>query len=85
VQSTSGVAANSLTLTITLDSILTINQVTVTPNTGADPASCNAPAPGLGSTNIITCNIASLGGLKAANPPTLMKVTVFFTAPTRPA
>ncbi len=83
MQDTTGVAVSNLVLTMTIDNILTINQVTVTasPTSAADPASCNAPAPGLGNTNVVTCNIASLGGPKSANPPTKMVVTVFFTAP----
>ena len=81
VQNTSGVAANNVVLTITISNVVTINNVIAVPAGGANPASCNAPSPGLAGTTVVTCNIAVLGGAKAANPPTNMVVTLFYTAP----
>ncbi|HEY2393933.1 MAG TPA: fibronectin type III domain-containing protein [Candidatus Angelobacter sp.] len=75
--------ATDVEFTITIDSGLTINSVTVTPSTGPNAASCNAPQPGLVNTNVITCNIAALGGPKASNPTTSLQVVVGITAPAR--
>jgi hypothetical protein len=75
--------ATDVEFTITIDSGLTINSITVTPSTGSNPAQCNAPQPGLVNTNIITCNIAALGGAKATNPTVTMQVVVGVTAPPR--
>jgi len=81
VQNTTGVQANNLLLALNIDSLLTITGVTATPNSGNNPVTCNAPVPGLINTNLVICSIASLGGPKAANPVTVMKVTVNITAP----
>ncbi|HEU4414312.1 MAG TPA: fibronectin type III domain-containing protein [Candidatus Angelobacter sp.] len=81
VQNTTGVQANNLLLTLNIDSLLTITSVTTTPNSGPNPVTCNPPVPGLINTNLVICSIASLGGPKAANPVTQMKVTVNVTAP----
>jgi hypothetical protein len=75
--------ATDVEFTITIDSGLTINSVSVTPSTGPNAASCNAPQPGLVNTNVITCNIAALGGPKATNPTTSLQVVVGITAPAR--
>ncbi|HZU30039.1 MAG TPA: hypothetical protein VFB79_02920, partial [Candidatus Angelobacter sp.] len=75
--------ATDVVFTITIDSGLTINTVAVTPTTGANAAVCNAPQPGLVNTNIITCNIAALGGAKSTNPTVTMQVIVGVTAPNR--
>jgi hypothetical protein len=75
--------ATDVEFTITIDSGLTINSVTVTPSTGPNAASCNAPQPGLVNTKVITCNIAALGGAKATNPTTTLQVVVGITAPAR--
>ena len=75
--------ATDVNFTITIDTGLTINSVTASPNTGSNVASCNAPQPGLGNTNVITCNIAALGGAKATNPTTTLQVIVGVTAPNR--
>jgi uncharacterized repeat protein (TIGR01451 family) len=82
VGNNSSTAANNVVFTITIDSILTINSVTVTPSDGANPASCGAPAPGLGG-NIILCTIASLGGPPVNGVAAVQKmiVTVGITAP----
>ena len=82
VGNNSSTAANNVVFTITIDSILTINSVTVTPSDGANPASCGAPAPGLGG-NIIVCTIASLGGPPVNGVAAVQKmiVTVGITAP----
>jgi hypothetical protein len=69
--------------TITIDSGLTITSITPTPSTGSNAATCNPPIPGLVNTNVITCNIAALGGPKASNPTTSLKVVVGVTAPNR--
>lgn len=76
------VAANNVVFTITIDPLLTVNSVSVTPNTGTDPASCAPPAPGLGG-NQIVCTIASLGGPTVNNvtPVQSMRITVFYTSP----
>ena len=84
VQNTTGVQANNLLLTLNIDSVLTITGVTATPNSGSNPVTCNAPVPGLINTNLVICSIASLGGPKAANPVTVMRVTVNITAPNQP-
>jgi len=81
VQNTTGVAANNVVLALNIDSLLTITSVTVFPSTGSDPVTCNAPVPGLINTNLVLCSIPSLGGPKASNPVTVMKVTVNITAP----
>ena len=75
--------ATDVNFTITIDTGLTLNSVTASPNTGSNVASCNAPQPGLGNTNVITCNIAALGGAKATNPTTTLQVIVGVTAPNR--
>lgn len=75
--------ATDVEFTITVDSGLTINTVTVTPSTGSNPATCNAPQPGLVNTNVITCNIAALGGAKNTNPTTTLQVVIGVTAPNR--
>ena len=74
VQNTTGVQANNLLLALNIDSVLTITGVTATPNSGSNPVTCNAPVPGLINTNLVICSIASLGGPKAGNPVTVMKV-----------
>jgi hypothetical protein len=81
VQNTTGVQANNLLLALNIDSVLTITGVTASPNTGSNPVTCNPPVPGLINTNLVICSIASLGGPKAANPVTVMKVTVNILAP----
>ncbi len=75
-------AANNVVFTITIDPLLSINNVVVTPGGGTNPASCAAPAPGLGG-NKIVCTIASLGGPTVNNvtPVQSMKITVFYSAP----
>ncbi|MGC2695473.1 MAG: fibronectin type III domain-containing protein [Candidatus Angelobacter sp.] len=69
-------SANNVVFTITIDPLLTINSVTVTPSSGPDPASCAPPAPGLGG-NKVVCTIATLSG------PTVgtINITVLYTAP----
>ena len=75
-------AAANVVFTITIDPLLSVNSVSVTPNLGSDPASCAPPAPGLGG-NKIVCTIPSLGGPTVNNitPVQQMKITVFYTAP----
>jgi hypothetical protein len=73
--------ANNVVFTITVDPLLAINSVTVTPATGANPATCSAPAPGLGG-NVVICTIARLG--KAINAQS-MTMTLGVTAPPPPA
>jgi uncharacterized repeat protein (TIGR01451 family) len=82
VGNNSSTAANNVVFTITIDSILTINSVTVTPSDGVNPAACGAPAPGLGG-NIILCTMASLGGPPVNGVAAVQKmiVTVGITAP----
>ncbi len=82
VGNNSSTAANNVVFTITIDSTLTINSVIVTPSPGASPASCGAPAAGLGG-NIIVCTIARLGGPAVNGFPAVQKmsVTVGVTAP----
>jgi hypothetical protein len=81
VQNTTGVQANNLLLALNIDSVLTITGVSATPNSGGNPVTCNAPVPGLINTNLVICGISSLGGPKATNPVTVMKVTVNIVAP----
>ena len=81
VQNTTGVTANNIVLALNIDSLLTITGVTTSPSTGSDPVTCNAPVPGLINTNLVFCSIPSLGGPKASNPVTVMKVTLNITAP----
>ncbi len=75
-------AATNVAFTITMDPLLAINSVTVTPNSGSDPAVCAPPVPGLGG-NQVVCTIASLGGPTVNNvvPVQQMKITVLYTAP----
>jgi hypothetical protein len=77
-------AATNVVFTITIDPLLSVNSVAVTPNSGSDAASCAPPVPGLGG-NQIVCSIASLGGPTVNNvvPVQQMKITVFYTAPNR--
>ncbi len=81
VQNTTGVQANNLLLTMNIDSVLAITGVTSSTNGSGNPVTCNPPVPGLINTNLVICSIASLGGLKAANPVTVMKVSVNIVAP----
>lgn len=81
VQNTGGVTANNVALVLTLDTRITILSVVTTPSTGADPLHCDAPIPGLINTNLIICEIATLGGPKASAPVTSMKVAVNILAP----
>ena len=76
------VAATNVVFTITIDPLLSVNSVSVTPNSGSNTASCAPPVPGLGG-NKIVCTIASLGGPAVNNvtPVQSMKITVFYTAP----
>ncbi len=78
-----GTVANNVEFTIIIDSGLTITSVKPTPSSGANAATCNPPVPGLGNTNVITCNIANLGGPKTSNPTTTLAVVVGVTAPNR--
>jgi hypothetical protein len=84
VQNTTGVQANNLLLALNIDNVLTITGVTASPSTGSNPVTCNPPVPGLINTNLVICSIASLGGPKAGNPVTVMKVSVNVTAPNQP-
>jgi hypothetical protein len=84
VQNTTGVTANNVLLTLSIDRLLTITGVTATPSAGSNPLTCGPPVPGLINTNLVICSINSLGGPKAANPVTNMKVTVNVTAPNLP-
>jgi len=77
VQDGTNTVANNVVFTITIDPLLAINSVKVTPAT----ASCSAPAPGLGG-NQIVCTIAALG--KSINVQT-MTMTVGVTGPPPPA
>ena len=77
VQNGTNTVANNVVFTITIDPLLAINSVTVTPAA----ASCGAPAPGLGG-NVIVCTIAALG--KSINVQS-MTMTVGVTAPPPPA
>jgi hypothetical protein len=77
VQNGTNTVANNVVFTITIDPLLVINSVTVTPAT----ASCSAPAPGLGG-NVIVCTIAALG--RSINAQS-MTMTVGVTAPPPPA
>jgi uncharacterized repeat protein (TIGR01451 family) len=75
-------AAHNVVFTITIDPLLAVTSVVVTPSGGTNPASCAAPVPGLGG-NKIVCSIASLGGPTVNNvtPVQSMKITLFYTAP----
>jgi hypothetical protein len=78
-----GTAVNNVEFTITVDSLLTITSISPSPSTGSNAARCNAPQPGLVNTNVITCNIATLGGPKNTNPVITLSVVVGITAPNR--
>ena len=82
VGNNSSTAANNVVFTITIDSLLTINSVAVSTDTGTNLARCGAPAPGLGG-NIILCTIASLGGPPVNGVAAAQKMiaTVSITAP----
>lgn len=82
VGNNSSTAANNVVFTITIDSVLTINSVAISPATGANAAQCSAPAPGLGG-NVILCTIASLGGPPINGVAAVQKMiaTVGITAP----
>ena len=69
--------ANNVLFTITIDPLLAINSVIITPAA----ASCSVPAPGLGG-NVFACTIASLGKSVGVQS---MTVTVSVTAPPPPA
>ena len=78
-----GTVANNVEFTITIDNGLTINSIKPTPSTGSNAATCNPPVPGLGNTNVITCNLAALGGPKTTNPTITLSVVIGVTAPNR--
>jgi hypothetical protein len=78
-----GTVANNVEFTITIDNGLTINSIKPTPGSGSNAATCNRPVPGLGNTNVITCNIAALGGPKTTNPTITLSVVIGVTAPNR--
>ena len=82
VTNNTAIPANNVAFTITMDPLLSINSVVVTPSGGTNPASCAPPAPGLGG-NKIVCSIVSLGGPTVNNvaPVQSMKITVLYTAP----
>jgi fibronectin type III domain protein/uncharacterized protein DUF11 len=77
VQNGTNTVANNVVFTITIDQLLTINSVAVTPST----ATCSAPAPGLGG-NVFVCTIASLGRSVGGQS---MNIVVQVTAPPPPA
>jgi titin len=83
-QNTTGVTANSVLLTLNIDSVLTITSVSGAPGTGPNPVFCNPPAPGLVNTNVVICSISSLGGPKSPNTISLMSVSVTVIAPNQP-
>ncbi len=74
--------ANNVAFTITIDPLLVIDSVTVTPSDGTNPASCAPPTPGLGG-NKVVCSIASLGGptVNKVVPVQSMKITMLYTTP----
>ncbi len=81
LQNTTGVAARNLVLAMVLDSRINITSAAITGSNSTDPVSCNVPSPGVGGTNVLTCNMASLGGPSSSTTVTAMKVTVNYTAP----
>jgi hypothetical protein len=81
LQNTTGVAANRLILAIVMDNRMAITGVAVTGSNSTDPVSCDTPSPGIAGTNVITCNMDSLGGPSSANTVTAMKVVVNYNAP----
>lgn len=81
LQNTTGVAARNLVLAMVIDSRISITSAAVTGSNSTDPVSCNAPSPGVGGMNVLTCNMASLGGPSSSTTVTAMKVTVNYTAP----
>lgn len=82
VTNNTAVPANNVAFTITMDPLLVINSVVVTPSGGANPASCAPPTPGLGG-NKVVCSIATLGGPNNTAPVQSMKITVLYTAPSQ--
>lgn len=80
VTNNTAIPANNVAFTITMDPLLEINSVVVTPSGGANPASCAPPTPGLGG-NKVVCSIATLGGPNNAATVQSMKITVLYTAP----
>jgi len=81
VTNNTSIPANNVAFTITMDPLLSINSVVVTPSGGANPASCAPPTPGLGGSNKVVCSIATLGGPNNTAPVQSMKITVLYTAP----
>jgi hypothetical protein len=84
VTNNTAITANNVAFTITIDPLLSINSVVVTPSGGTNPASCTPPTPGLGG-NKVVCSIASLGGptVNKVVPVQSMKITMLYTAPNR--
>jgi hypothetical protein len=82
VTNNTAVPANNVAFTITMDPLLSVNSVVVTPAGGANPASCAAPTPGLGG-NKIVCTIASLGGPAVNKVAAVqsMRITVLYSTP----
>jgi hypothetical protein len=82
VTNNTAVPANNVAFTITMDPLLSVNSVVVTPAGGANPASCAAPTPGLGG-NKIVCTITSLGGPAVNKVAAVqsMKITVLYSTP----
>lgn len=83
VQDTTTTAASDVVFFVSVDSGLTVNSISVTPNTGGNAASCTQPFAGLINTNSIICTIASLGGpqVNGVNPVQLLTVKIGVTAP----
>ena len=84
VTNNTALPASNVAFTITIDPLLSINSVVVTPSGGSNPASCAPPTPGLGG-NKIVCSISSLGGPTVNNVPAVqsMKMTLLYSAPNR--
>jgi len=81
LQNTTGVAARNLVLAMVIDNRINITSAAVTGSNSTDPVSCNTPSPGVAGTNVLTCNMASLGGPSSSTTVTAMRVTVNYTAP----
>ena len=66
-----------------LDNRMAITSADVTESNSTNPVSCMTPTPGIPGTNVITCNMNSLGGPSSSTTVTAMKVVVNYIAPSQ--
>jgi hypothetical protein len=81
LQNSTGIAANNMVLAMVLDNRLNVTSTVVTGGNSTDPFFCSNPMPGVNGTNVVTCDMAYLGGPSSGTTVTALKVTVNYVAP----